>query len=124
MHKGLDIAAAGGTPLVAPADGVVTDVVTGCGVGDHGCGGGYGNLVDIQHANGLYTRCAHLSAVSVAVGQQVKQGQNIGTVGDTGHSFGPHLHFEVRRGEPYGEVLAPSDVGITVPQPHRAGFRY
>lgn len=102
-HQGIDIAAAEGDPVWASADGVVIDVQDGCVIGDTGCGGGYGNLVFIQHDGGYVTRYAHLSngSVKVAIGDQVKQGQIIGGQSDTGHSFGVHLHFEIRlNGEP------------------------
>ncbi len=58
--------------------------------------GGYGNIVVIDHGGGLATAYAHQSALGSSTGQQVAQGQVIGYVGSTGHSFGPHLHFEVR----------------------------
>ncbi len=87
MHKGIDIAAPVGTPIVAAADGVV--VVSGWD------SGGFGNRVDIQHADGTRTLYGHNSRLLVAVGQQVKQGQQISAMGSTGHSTGPHLHFEL-----------------------------
>ena len=58
--------------------------------------GGYGNLVVIDHGNGLATAYGHQSSLAVGTGQTVSQGQVIGYVGSTGHSTGPHLHFEVR----------------------------
>lgn len=93
FHAGWDLAAPTGTPVVAAADGVVTSA---------GWGGGYGNLVILQHGS-LQTRYAHLSKILVRGGQKVKQGQQIGKVGTTGRSTGPHLHFE-KRG-PGGRVL-------------------
>ena len=63
-----------------------------------GPAGTYGNLVMIRHDNGFETRYAHLSAVSVVKGDRVAPGQEVGKVGSTGYSTGPHLHFEVRRG--------------------------
>ena len=87
MHEGIDIAAASGTPIHAAASGTVIHA---------GWLGGYGNLVVLDHGNGLATAYAHASAILVGVGQQVSQGETISLVGSTGHSSGPHLHFEVR----------------------------
>lgn len=88
MHRGIDIAAPVGTPIFAAAEGVV--VKSGWNRG------GYGNLVDIQHADGTVTRYAHNYRLLVQPGQQVEQGQQISLMGSTGRSTGPHLHFEVR----------------------------
>jgi len=87
FHTGVDIATNYGSPVIAPADGVVI-------YADRDAG--YGRLVEIQHANGISTRFAHLSSFAVAVGQQVHRGETIGYVGDSGRSTGPHLHYEVR----------------------------
>jgi len=87
MHKGIDIAAPIGTPVFAAAPGVV--VTAGWS------SGGYGNVVDIQHADGSLTRYAHNSRVLVQVGQLVAQGQEISEMGSSGFSTGPHCHFEV-----------------------------
>lgn len=87
MHKGIDIAAPIGTPIVAAAPGVVVKAGWNSG--------GYGNLVDIQHADGTLTRYAHNKRILVQAGQQVQQGQQISEMGSTGFSTGPHLHFEV-----------------------------
>jgi murein DD-endopeptidase MepM/ murein hydrolase activator NlpD len=86
MHKGIDIAAAVGTPIVAVAPGVVVTA----GWND----GGYGNLVEIQHADGSLTLYAHNSRILVRKGELVEQGQMIAEMGSTGHSTGPHCHFE------------------------------
>jgi len=87
MHEGIDIAAASGTSIAAAAAGTVIHA---------GWLGGYGNLVVLDHGNGLATAYAHASAILVGVGQQVSQGETIALVGSTGNSSGPHLHFEVR----------------------------
>jgi murein DD-endopeptidase MepM/ murein hydrolase activator NlpD len=87
MHEGIDIGVGSGTPIHAAAAGTIIY-----------CGweSGYGNLVVIDHGGNLATAYGHQSAIAVACGQQVAQGQVIGYVGCTGHCFGPHLHFEVR----------------------------
>lgn len=87
MHTGVDFRAETGTQIRAAAPGkVVTAEYSG----------GYGNMVEIEHANGLSTRYAHMSAISASVGQVVTTGTVIGRVGTTGRSTGPHLHYEVR----------------------------
>ena len=100
LHKGIDVAVPVGASIYAVADGVVVDVVTGCAVGNFSCGGGYGNRIYIDHTGLPFsqTRYAHLSEVLVKKGQQVKKGELIGKNGNTGHSYGPHLHFETRVG--------------------------
>ena len=87
MHEGIDIAVGNGTPVVASASGTV--IVAGWM-------GGYGNLVVIDHGNGVSTAYGHNTGVTVGVGQSVAQGQLIAYSGNTGHSTGPHIHFEVR----------------------------
>jgi murein DD-endopeptidase MepM/ murein hydrolase activator NlpD len=87
MHDGIDIGAPSGTPIHAAAAGTVIYA---------GWMEGYGNLVVLDHGNGLSTAYAHQSSIAVGYGQTVTQGQVIGYVGSTGHSTGPHLHFEVR----------------------------
>lgn len=87
-HRGLDIATATGTPVVAPADGVVT--YTGRKVD-------FGNIVSLEHGYGYLTRYGHNSKILVRAGQQVRRGQVIAFVGSTGKSTGPHLHYEVLR---------------------------
>jgi murein DD-endopeptidase MepM/ murein hydrolase activator NlpD len=86
-HPGIDIAVPTGTPIRA-ADGGRVAIA--------GWVGGYGNYTCIQHTASLSTCYGHQSVLKVSVGQQVKQGQIIGLSGSTGHSTGPHLHFEVR----------------------------
>lgn len=85
-HTGIDIAGASGAAIVAADGGVVSFA---------GWQGGYGNFVIINHGNGLVTRYAHCSKLLVSSGQRVSQGQTIALRGSTGHSTGPHLHFEV-----------------------------
>ncbi|MGA9333205.1 MAG: M23 family metallopeptidase [Rudaea sp.] len=85
-HMGLDIDAPAGSPIRAAADGVVTWNTTRTG---------YGNVVEIDHGNGYMTRYAHNRKNLVSVGQRVHAGQIIAKVGSTGHSTGPHCHFEV-----------------------------
>jgi len=87
MHEGIDIGCAYGTPNRAAAAGTVIYA---------GWLGGYGNLVVVDHGNGLSTAYAHASSILVSVGQSVSQGQTVSLVGSTGNSTGPHLHFEVR----------------------------
>ena len=87
FHPGMDIANDMGTPIVATADGVVEYAGWNSG--------GYGNMVDINHGNGIMTRYGHASQVVVSVGQQVKRGQLIAYMGSTGFSTGPHVHYEV-----------------------------
>ncbi|WP_308874019.1 peptidoglycan DD-metalloendopeptidase family protein [Thiothrix subterranea] len=87
MHAGIDIAAPNGTPVSSTADGVVQFA---------GEKGGYGNMVILDHGNGLETRYAHLSSLSVKAGDVVADGDSVGKVGSTGTSTGNHLHYEVR----------------------------
>ncbi|MBE6844749.1 MAG: hypothetical protein E7508_03395 [Ruminococcus sp.] len=102
FHQGIDIADGNtnGAAVVAAEGGTVTSVVTGCphDYGKNsscGCNGGYGNYVQISHGDGTSTFYAHLGSVYVSYGQSVSRGETIGTVGSTGWSTGPHLHFEV-----------------------------
>ncbi len=87
FHAGMDIDGERGDLVVAPANGVVIKA---------GWQGGYGNLVEIDHLNGLTTRYGHLSKIEVAVGETIGRGQLLGLVGSTGRSTGPHLHYELR----------------------------
>lgn len=91
FHKGMDITCGGaqGKRICAAEAGTVI-------VAAYGWNGGYGNYVIIDHGNGLSTLYAHCESLSVSVGQQVARGEYIANVGNTGNSFGPHCHFEVR----------------------------
>ncbi len=86
FHPGMDLVAPSGTPIFASAGGRVVQA------GPHG---GYGNAIDIQHSNGVVTRYGHTSKIFVKTGDIVMPGQEIGEIGSTGRSTGPHLHFEV-----------------------------
>ena len=90
FHKGLDMAAAEGTPYYAADSGTVMYATY-----DGGWNGGAGNWVVISHGNGIVTKYMHSSAVFVSPGQYVERGQNIGLVGQTGEAYGAHLHFQV-----------------------------
>ena len=95
MHAGIDFKGDMSTAVLATADGVVRRA---------GLEGGYGQMVEILHDNGVSTRYAHLSSVKVAVGQRVDRGDLIGKLGNTGRSTGPHLHYETRV---YGKAVDP-----------------
>lgn len=86
FHQGLDISTQMGTPIIAPADGVVARV---------GMQGGYGKMITIDHGYGCITRYGHISKAMVKAGARVKRGQTIAAVGTTGRSTGPHLHYEI-----------------------------
>lgn len=87
LHTGLDVAAAPGSPVYAPADGIVTYA---------GYDEGYGKMITIDHGYGVSTRYGHNSQIYVQVGQKVSRWDVIASVGNTGRSTGPHLHYEVR----------------------------
>jgi murein DD-endopeptidase MepM/ murein hydrolase activator NlpD len=87
MHTGIDFRAPTGLPAKSVADGTVI------AAGYHG---GYGNMVDVDHGNGVVTRYGHLSKIAVKMGEKVVAGRRVGNVGSTGRSTGPHLHYEIR----------------------------
>ncbi|MDP4178080.1 MAG: M23 family metallopeptidase [Bacillota bacterium] len=97
MHEGIDIAANNGNPICAAMDGTVSFA---------GWEDGYGNLVKIDHADGIQTLYGHASKLEVKEGQSVKTGDEIAKVGSTGDSTGPHVHFEVRLN---GKAVNPVD---------------
>jgi murein DD-endopeptidase MepM/ murein hydrolase activator NlpD len=85
-HEGIDVSAPMGAPIVAPAGGVVQRVTWETG---------YGNVLEIDHGDGIVTKYAHCSKIVVRPGQKVKRGQIIANVGSTGLSTGPHVHYEI-----------------------------
>ena len=87
FHPGMDIDGERGESVLAPASGTVIKA---------GYNGGYGNMIEIDHGNGLTTRYGHLSKIDVAIGDTVTRGETIGQIGSTGRSTGPHLHYELR----------------------------
>ena len=87
FHAGMDIDGERGDQVVAPAGGVITKA---------GWQGGYGNMIEIDHGNGLATRYGHLSKIEITEGDKISRGQLIGLIGSTGRSTGPHLHYELR----------------------------
>lgn len=97
LHKGIDIAGPSNLSILAADNGTV--IYTGYN-------GGYGNMVKINHNNGMVTLYAHLSSIDVSVGQVVGKGQKIGVMGSTGNSTGTHLHFEVYKN---GQLVNPTD---------------
>ena len=116
-HEGVDFAAAYGTPVRATADGIVARV----GRED----GGYGNLIEVRHPNGIRTRYGHLSgfARGLHAGEQVSQGETIGFVGSTGLSTGPHLHYEfLVNGRPTNPRRKDMGVGAPVPKSQAGAF--
>ncbi len=88
-HPGMDLVVDSGTAIYPVADGYVTSAGWSLW--------GYGNVVYVQHANGIQTLYAHMSKINVSTGQQVNTGTVLGLVGTTGHSSGPHLHFEIHK---------------------------
>jgi murein DD-endopeptidase MepM/ murein hydrolase activator NlpD len=115
-HQGIDYSAAPGTPVRATADGVVTHA---------GREGGYGNLLELRHVNGIRTRYGHLSgfAAGVHVGARVRQEQTIGYVGSTGLSTGPHLHYEfLVNGRATNPQRRDAGAGESIAAVHRTRF--
>jgi murein DD-endopeptidase MepM/ murein hydrolase activator NlpD len=102
MHKGLDIGAPYGAPIYAATDGTVVLA---------GRNAGYGNFVKIQHAGGFATGYGHMSRILVRNGQHVRRGQQIGAIGSTGLSTGPHLHYELYKN---GQAVNPRSVSFSV----------
>ena len=91
-HKGIDIAASSGSKVVAAAGGEVVIATYSASAG---------NYVMINHGSGVYTVYMHMANLGVSEGQEVKQGESIGSVGSTGYSTGPHLHFGIRENGSY-----------------------
>jgi murein DD-endopeptidase MepM/ murein hydrolase activator NlpD len=107
FHSGQDISAERGTPVFAAATGMVKFA---------GTQGGYGQIVILDHGNGLTTRYGHLSKLEVTAGQELTRGATVGRVGSTGRSTGPHLHYEVRINE------EPVNPRAYLPAPQAAAF--
>ena len=105
FHYGVDIGVSRGSTVLAAASGVIIETVGYCVEGRSSCGGRYGNYIMIQHSNGTITRYAHLSRVSVSVGDTVSQGDPIAKSGNTGRSTGPHLHFQIEKAN--GSTIRP-----------------
>ena len=109
LHAGVDLAAPDTTRIRAAGAGVVVAA---------GPAEGYGNAVLIDHGNGFLTHYGHMSVITVVVGQHVAAGEQIGNEGSTGHSTGPHLHFEVHQGS-YHNPIEPTqwmhDHGVDIP---------
>ncbi len=101
FHRAVDLAAKTGTPVLAAAAGTITKVVT-----DNEPGAGMGKYIEVLHKNGFMTRYTQLHDVSVREGQTVKKGEEIGQVGSSGLSTGPHLHFEMWKD---GQHVNPAD---------------
>jgi murein DD-endopeptidase MepM/ murein hydrolase activator NlpD len=114
MHKGVDMAAAAGTPIRASADGRITFA---------GWAGGYGRQVRIGHGEGLATSYSHMSRIAAAPGQAVHRGEVIGFVGSSGLSTGPHLHYEVfKNGRPVNPMTVRTVGGATLDKQERRDF--
>ena len=109
LHAGVDLATASGTPIRAVGAGIVVAA---------GVEQGYGNAVLIDHGNGYLTHYGHMSEITVHLGQRVRPGDHIGKEGSTGHSTGPHLHFEVHQGS-YQNPIEPTswmrEHGVDIP---------
>lgn len=126
-HLGIDIPDVMGAPVRAAAQGTIVF---------SGWSRGYGNLIQIDHGSGGETRYGHLSTITVSRGDIVTQGMVIGFIGSTGHSTGPHLHFEVRQdgaaqnplirfgGAFGGGVVLPQPKVQAAVQPHQTGFEH
>ena len=104
FHQGQDITVKSGTPVYAPADGIVKRAYYA---------GGFGNHIKLDHGNGYTTLFAHLSKIKVKHGQNVNRGDVIGLTGNTGRSTAPHLHYEIHH---YGESKNPLDYFFHFPE--------
>jgi murein DD-endopeptidase MepM/ murein hydrolase activator NlpD len=117
FHPGIDFAAGAGADVYSFAAGKVVGVYGGCSVGNMNCNGGAGNFVVIDHENGFFTRYLHLTSITVKQGDRVVEGSKIGTEGNTGFSYGSHLHFELRTDALYGQK------GSVDPNPYLNGTK-
>ncbi|MBQ1071106.1 M23 family metallopeptidase, partial [Micromonospora sp. D75] len=106
LHTGIDLVAPEGTPYKAVHAGTVTKA---------GWFGGYGYAVIVKHSDGTEAIYGHSSAVSVKEGQEVKAGDQLGLVGNTGHSYGSHLHLEIHvKGQPQDPVAFLKERGVDI----------
>jgi murein DD-endopeptidase MepM/ murein hydrolase activator NlpD len=105
VHAGIDYVSSDNAPVMATGGGTVTYAARN---------GRYGNLVEIDHGQGFVTRYAHLADVAVTVGQEVERGTRVGTVGSTGRSTAPHLHYELRIGGQPSDPMNYIEVGKNV----------
>ncbi len=111
-HNGIDFGASGGTPVYAPMGGKVTAIGS---MTKNGKWYGYGRWIAIDHGNGLVTLYGHLSKQNVKKGEKVEKGEQIGAVGNTGYSTGPHLHFTVFSSDSFEVVPSSKVSGISIP---------
>lgn len=115
-HIGIDVAMPRGTPVIATASGVIKELKRS------DLQAGYGNYIEIDHGRGLVTRYAHLQDVEVKFGQKISKGETIGTVGSSGGSIAPHLHYEILRdGENVDPIFYMLE-GLTSDQHHQLVF--
>lgn len=125
-HNGVDVVGTNHTtcPVIAHSTGTVEMVATGHKNNLNASGNAtYGNFVKIKHSNGYSTLYAHLDRVYVKKGQNVSQGQEIGYMGDTGRSYGAHLHFEVRTNGTYASIVNPEPY-INADLPNLSSSKY
>lgn len=117
QHPGVDVAMARGTPVIATAPGIVHELKRS------DLQAGYGNYIEIDHGHGWVSRYAHLEDIKVKYGEKVSKGQTIGTVGSSGGSVAPHLHYEILRDGKNVDPVSYMIEGLTSDEYHRLAFR-